>query len=227
MRPTLLLVLLLGGDVARAGSVPVSSVGVCPDDMVATGMGSCIDQYPWPNVAGEHPLLGVSGIPNPVDQKAGRVMDARALCAGVGKRVCNIDEWEVACKGPGGTRYPWGDKRPKFTPGKDAGTLPCNADKKYRGPDEAKIARRDAAEFARLDQSEPMGSRPCESGSGARDMIGAVEQWVKCPGRSPYGWCLVGRFWADLRTCSFAVTTHSPRFFYYETGARCCLDLTE
>ena len=34
--------------------------------------------------------------------------DATRMCEAKGKRLCAEAEWEKACKGPSGTRYPYG-----------------------------------------------------------------------------------------------------------------------
>lgn len=213
--------LLLRGEPATTGGA------LCPKGMVPVPHHPtvCIDQFEWPNRPGRRPLLGVSGVPEPQDRAAGRVMDAEALCASIGKRVCHAGEWVDACRGTGGAPYPWGAKVPRYTPGQGGGV--CNYDKRFLAPDEYLVHRRDPAEMKRLDQSEPAGSRPeCRSASGAYDMTGNAEEWVRCAwGRE--GWCLAGRFWAEPRACTAMVPNHSPRWHYYAVGHRCCLDLEE
>ena len=221
-------------DLSRGSvDVPWSSQALsslsCPSDMVPV-MGhsaTCIDVYEWPNRKGVKPLLGATGVQTEYDQKANQTFDAETLCARVGKRVCTRSEWTAACVGEGGTRYPWGKKLPKYTPGKDANKVPCNIGKRYMGFSEKKIARRDKVEFERVDQSEPSGSREtCRSASGAYDMVGNVEEWVRCT-EAKSGWCLMGRYWADPRDCYHVIDTHHPKWHYYETGFRCCKDLEE
>jgi len=206
---------LCSGTAATEGSV-------CPPGMVFAVSGVCIDQYEWPNRAGKNPLLGASGVPEPQDVAAGRVMDAEHLCASVGKRVCTAREWTAACRGPEGAPYPWGSKVPRYTPGRGGGV--CNYDKLYRAADEYLVHKRDPVEMRYLDQSEPAGSRPeCRSASGAYDMMGNAEEWVRCSwGRD--GWCLAGRFWAEPRACTAMVPNHSPRWHYVTTSFRCCFD---
>ena len=62
-----------------------------------TTEGYCIDQYEFPNKAGDPPLVNV-----PLAQ-------AEISCAKAGKRLCTESEWERACKGPENTRFPYGD----------------------------------------------------------------------------------------------------------------------
>ena len=48
---------------------------------------SCIDQYEFPNVPCEYPLVWVSAY------------EASELCVALGKRLCDAHEWEGACSG--------------------------------------------------------------------------------------------------------------------------------
>ncbi|HEX8436195.1 MAG TPA: SUMF1/EgtB/PvdO family nonheme iron enzyme [Archangium sp.] len=56
----------------------------------------CIDEFEFPNQAGQLPLVNVSW------------HEARAHCDKLGKRLCSEQEWEKACKGPGNMRFPYG-----------------------------------------------------------------------------------------------------------------------
>ena len=185
-------------------SVPllVGSTRQCPEDMVPLRGGGCIDRYEWPNRRGELPHLALSGLP--VGNEHG--FDAKGLCESVGKHVCTANEWVSACL---------------------AAAPPaslCNTSKPWIRPDERKIAERDADELARLDQRVPSGSMGgCVSQGGVYDLIGNVEEWVQCPGEGVQDWCLAGRFWSEYRGCTQLVKNHSPRWWYYETGTRCCL----
>lgn len=188
----------------------------CPDDMVVARPGVCIDRYEYPNVPGQKPRLAMSGM----SEEIGPVYDAETLCGVQGKRTCTRKEWMAACRGPEGSNLPYGGKKPQ--PGK------CNTDKQWRDVNASKVARRDAKELARLDQSAPAGSfADCESPSGAYDMVGNAEEWVRCDA-GVEGWCLVGGYWADARSsCSYVITKHAPGWHYYEIGTRCCKDMEE
>lgn len=192
----------------------------CPSDMVVARPGVCIDRYEWPNKKGERPLLAQSA----VQEHDGPITNAEDRCAYHGKRTCTRRDWVAACQGPDGFKYPYGQKY-------KAGA--CNTDKQWRDVNATKVMKRDAKELARLDQSEASGSmEECVSPSGAADMIGNAEEWVRCDaGQEDYRglgvrWCLVGGYWADPRsTCSYVITKHVPEWHYYETGFRCCLDM--
>lgn len=196
----------------------------CPDDMVwVEKTGTCLDRYEWPNKKGVHPATAMSGTPSPFDQQKGVVMDAEALCASVGKRPCRYEEWVPACEGPDGSKYPFGSKLPTFT---NAASTPCNYAQWFIVPDAEKVFERDPKELARLDQSDPSGTRGCVSASGAEDMMGNVEEWIQCPpSLSPNGWCLAGRYWSGPEPCSKVIVSHDPGWHYYETGFRCCRNL--
>ncbi len=56
-----------------------------------------IDRYEFPNQEGEMPMTGVDAA------------TAASECKKAGKRLCTEDEWERACKGASGTRFPYGD----------------------------------------------------------------------------------------------------------------------
>jgi len=197
----------------------------CPRLMVPAVPGVCIDQFEFPNRPGMKPKLGLSGIVEDYDRDKKEILDAERLCRSVGKRVCTAHEWMSACEGTGHAKYPFGNKLPKYDLGKNNGL--CNYDKFYMGVDEYLVFKRDPGHMRDLDQSEPAGNRKtCRSWSGAFDMVGNAEEWVRCKhGRE--GWCLASRFWAEPRSCKALVASHSPRWHYYNTGTRCCLDVKE
>lgn len=209
----------------------------CPKDMVLVSRTqTCIDRYEWPNKAGARPQVGFTAIPSIFDKKAGRVMDTRALCKSVGKRMCRLEEWTAGCRGPKGSDYPFGSKLPRKKPKPE--DAECNYAQHFKEPDEAKVFKRDPAEMERLYQADRSGIRKtCVSASGAADMMGNVEEWVECPtwtsksGTSCVGkddekrcYCLMGRYWSSPEPCYKIIAGHAPTYHDYETGFRCCLD---
>lgn len=181
--------------------------------MVHARKNVCIDAYEWPNMPGERPLLSASGEPEAI----GNPIDAEMLCLSVGKRPCTRTEWMSACRGPGGSMYPYGNI---YDPNA------CNTGARWKEVNAEKVAKRNKRELTKLDQSSPAGSFDrCVSPAGAYDMVGNAEEWVHCDS-GEYGWCLVGGFWATKNaTCSYVVITHSPKWHYYQTSFRCCRDL--
>ena len=58
----------------------------------------CIDYYEAPNSRGKTPSTKVS------------FKSAEKSCKSRGKRLCSEEEWEKACKGPSGSRFPYGNQ---------------------------------------------------------------------------------------------------------------------
>jgi hypothetical protein len=66
----------------------------------------CIDQFEFPDVACEYPVVHVSA------------REAADICAAAGKRICDAHEWEGACAGAlhrPEVEYAFGDERPRAT----------------------------------------------------------------------------------------------------------------
>lgn len=66
----------------------------------------CIDQFEFPNVACEYPVVHATA------------REAALLCEALGKRLCDAHEWEGACAGalhPAADEYAWGHARPVMT----------------------------------------------------------------------------------------------------------------
>lgn len=62
----------------------------------------CIDQYEFPNIACEYPVVYA------------KANEAAALCEALGKRICDAHEWEGACAGAllePDQEYHWGERR--------------------------------------------------------------------------------------------------------------------
>lgn len=186
----------------------------CPPDMAVVGA-YCIDRYEAPNIAGEKPLVMESAT------------SAEAWCAGVGKRLCTEDEWDIACEGPNGYVYPYGDTYEASR---------CNDDKTWKAPNESILATWPSAaaqaEVDKLYQGSPSGDYPgCVSGYGVYDMTGNIEEWVvrTKPHVNSYPHVLKGCYWSGCYggskpKCSSTNPAHADGFRYYETGFRCCKD---
>ncbi len=86
-----------GGGLPDAGMDAFSPV---PDSAGAATV--CIDQFEFPNIACEYPVVYA------------RASEADRLCKAVGKRLCDAHEWEGACAGslrPVEAEYAFGDRR--------------------------------------------------------------------------------------------------------------------
>ncbi len=167
----------------------------------------CMDRFEWPNQEGAKPVVMKTWY------------EARAACAGAGKRLCSDSEWTLACEGSEMSAYPYGNSR-------DA--TACNIDKPHPDPDERAIANpftRDA-EVARLDQRAASGEyAKCVSSYGVHDMTGNVDEWVVNESGKPYQSGLKGGYWGPVRTRCWPMTTaHFEQFVFYQIGFRCCAD---
>ena len=98
----------------------------------------CVDIYEYPNQRGREPVTGYTWA------------RAKKACESVGKRLCSEEEWERACKGPGGVKFPFGNA---YDPGL------CNVGEGGRPAP--------SGEFNR-----------CRSGYGIADMAGNVAEWT-------------------------------------------------
>ena len=214
-----------------------AGVAPCPEDMVQMSENTCMDRYEAPNREGALPLVMYS------------FDEAASWCAYRGKRLCYDDEWTLACAGPGGNSYPYGDQY-------QAGV--CNDDKQWRTYnqdllnlwpwsldtdtvesldqllDRVRAVSSDAAQAAdhveSLYQADPSGSHAgCVGGAGVFDLEGNVEEWTRRRdgGEDQFHGNLKGRYWAEPRTCQSNVTVHGDAFRFYEIGFRCCRDVTQ
>ena len=68
--------------------------------------GVCIDQYEFPGIPCEYPVVHVTA------------REAALLCQALGKRLCDAHEWEGSCAGelrPPDREYAWGNSRAEMT----------------------------------------------------------------------------------------------------------------
>jgi len=172
----------------------------------------CIDRFEYPNELGRWPLVAVTWD------------DAQELCSKEGKRLCTEEEWTLACEGPERKPYPFGYTRDRTA---------CNFDKPYIMPDNFAFddPHTRAAEIARVNQSEPSGSRArCVSDYGVYDLTGNVDEWVFNGHGSPQGpefrSGLKGGYWGPVRNrCRPMTTDHNQWHRGYQIGLRCCSDV--
>ncbi len=185
------------------------------DDLLCEGRPSslhfCIDRFEYPNLPGVRPVVMAS------------YDEARRACRQEGKRLCEAEEWTLACEGKDTWPYPYGLERDPSA---------CNIDRPVREPDRQALSRprQVAIEVERLDQRASSGSMPrCVSPFGVHDMTGNVEEWVhnrEGQRRSPpYSSGLKGGYWGPVRArCRPMSTSHNAAFRSYRVGLRCCAD---
>ncbi len=161
----------------------------CPPDMEFVKAGEtrfCIDHYEWPNKKNALPLSFIS-LYNAVDS-----------CVSAGKRLCTTDEWVLACTGPYGWKYAYGNTyEPRACVSHDT-------------------------------TARPSGSKPeCRGYFEVFDMDGNLAEWTNTRSdRNPQFYNVKGGFWEsgphtgcfDVRYSYYPQNRHNP------VGFRCCKD---
>jgi formylglycine-generating enzyme required for sulfatase activity len=163
--------------------------GKCAEGMEhvsVSGTSFCVDRYEWPNRKGTRPATFVS------------LYQAMDSCFSKGKRLCSRDEWKVACAGPYGWQYAYGDQfEPRACVTSDTATWKS-------------------------------GSRPeCRGYFGVFDMSGNAMEWTSTRSSANNRFYdVMGGFWEsgsqsrcyDVRYSYFPQNRHNP------VGFRCCSD---
>jgi hypothetical protein len=171
----------------------------------------CMDRYEYPNQRGVRPAVLAS------------YRQAADACLVEGKRLCEAEEWAMACEGPGTWPYPTGLVR-------DAAA--CNLDQPERSPDARALAdaRQVSIEMERLDGREPAGGKPaCVSRWGLYDLGGNAQEWVTNRRGQRRGAertsALAGGSWGrEPATCRTLDPSHGEQFRSPNVGFRCCAD---
>ncbi len=230
---------LLAGLGAR--SAEAERTGACPDGMVAIDDRSCIDRYEasLEQLDEEGRVLGAHPPNQPVAGRRVRAtnerlgapqayvtqLEAKAACEAAGKRLCTDREWVAACKGPLGTRYPYGERRREGACN-DRGTEPLAA----LGARAEAIstwsfdAMNDPRLYRVAGSIAPSGRFDrCQSELGAHDLVGNLHEWTADPEGT-----LRGGYFLDTTTlgegCDYVAVGHDAHYRDYSTGFRCCAD---
>jgi formylglycine-generating enzyme required for sulfatase activity len=164
-----------------------------------------MDRYEYPNVAGMLPATVVT------------FAQARAACEAEDKRLCSEAEWAVACGGPTGLAFSYGDELDV-----DA----CNVGHPLpKMPVDALWEARDvSAAVSRVDARRRAGDGGhCVGALGVHDLVGNVEEWVTSDGG--YHGALRGGAYSDpAPTCRTVRQLRDPSYRSVATGFRCCRD---
>ena len=205
----------------------------CPSNMSLVGA-TCVDKYeaslieiaddggerafsPYTAPNG-HRVRAVSRA-DVVPQAHISMVEAKRACSGSGKRLCRAEEWKAACKGPEATRYPYGNSRVAGACVDTNRTSPMAT--LHQGEHTAKTLN-DPLANQQDNTVEPTGaSASCTNGYGVHDMVGNVHEWTD-------DGSFRGGYYLDTRLngegCEYRTTAHSPVYYDYSTGFRCCAD---
>jgi formylglycine-generating enzyme required for sulfatase activity len=171
--------------------------------------------------------------------------EAAEACAHAGKRLCKAREWQLACKGRAGLKYPYGSHE---VPGR------CNTGKPHLPAQLFGTAFKgytpNHLNDPRLNQQPGFLAKSgeftgCVNDYGLFDMVGNLHEWVaddvnsalpkkiaipygaQRMGHRGYGVFMGGYFSSHRehgRGCEYVTTHHAPGYHDYSTGFRCCAD---
>jgi sulfatase modifying factor 1 len=176
-------------------------------------------------------------------------LEAKDACQNAGKRLCSLEEWTTACRGPEDTTYPYGEE---FDRGK------CNMGHKHilaeihgKDPMVWTYDHFNDPELIKQGSLSPAGLfDQCTNGYGAFDMVGNLHEWVgdrverSLPTKVPLpkkiertvrrkhgNGIFMGGFFSTFHQhgsgCEFITIAHEPKYHDYSTGFRCCRDKAE
>lgn len=150
---------------------------------------------------------------------------ARRACKNAKKRLCTREEWTTACRSEKNTKFPYGDsfERQRCNVWRyvhPAFELHENSSIGHRDPRLNLLVNEDVDPLLR-----PTGAtKGCASHWGTDaiyDMVGNLDEWVE-----DESGVFLGGFYSRSTTqgCEAQVTNHSPIYYDYSTGFRCCRD---
>lgn len=229
-----------GGPPRVPESAPTAAAaeeGACPPEMAHVDA-FCIDKWedglvdengqphsPYAAIDGKGGVRAVSraGV---VPQGYVSADDARAACAEAGKRLCAEKEWVRACKGPNGTKYPYGDARRAGVCNGESTISPLSfMPPSQQFPDMINMNN------PKLNQLPNTVAKTgqyagCTNGFGVFDMVGNLHEWTE---PDPiWGSQFLGGYFRDTlengEGCAYKTTAHQHWYHDYSTGFRCCKD---
>lgn len=173
----------------------------------------CVDVLEYPNIAGVRPAVWVG------------FNDAKRACAAEGKRLCAVEEWELACEGSSMWPFPYGLTR-RSEACNDLTVQPNERTKQLENP------WKRATLVVELDGRKPSGTmNECISPFGVKDMIGNVEEWVfHANGNEdskPFRTARKGGSFAAGKGRCRPIEASEPAWYRSnDLGFRCCSDPT-
>lgn len=216
----------------------------CPAEMSLVEGRVCVDKWegsivertakgerPWSPflpIDGHETSVRAVSMPGVIPQGYISGKQAQHACMASGKRLCQPNEWERACRGPEDTQFPYGNARRRGV---------CNDDIRPVHPVAEAGALlslapgslwRDGMNQPIINQLPdtllPTGARSeCTNGYGVYDMVGNLHEWVDDTDGT-----FRGGYYMDTTKngdgCSYATTAHAFDYHDYSTGFRCCMD---
>lgn len=217
----------------------------------------CIDRYEARLVAADgsvHPanrplasgvVYRAESVPGVLPQGYICRNDASAACQAAGKRLCRAREWQAACEGSAGYKYPYGRDEVKgrcnngkaHLPGLLYGPLVTHLGEQHLNDPRLNLVPGFLAKTGEYSD--------CTNENGVFDMVGNLHEWVmddvngalpkKIP--IPYGahrmgergnGVFMGGYFSSHREhgrgCEYVTTHHAPGYHDYSIGFRCCSD---
>jgi sulfatase modifying factor 1 len=236
----------------------------CPADMVLVGR-TCVDAFEayLVEVAADgtkkihpHTERPAKDAKYMAANEAGRFpqgyisrVESLAACKAADKRLCSKREWQSACRGKGGARWPYGHSGVREK---------CNTGKQHLLTLEfAKVGR--GLKYDEHFNSPILNAKPgwlaesgkydgCVSDKGIHDMVGNLHEWVSGTvdqdlvdamaledvvrsNEQPWvtgNGIFMGGFYSTTTEhgagCDFITIAHEPSYHDYSTGFRCCKD---
>jgi hypothetical protein len=216
----------------------------CPSEMVLIE-GFCVDRYEAYLVdigadAGELPhspydqvgdaSVRAKSAANVVPQGYISQLEAATACENAGKRLCEMAEFALACRGPdAGNYYPYGGET--HEPGD------CNEGK---GSEMPVLFGDNAADWTFEDFNDPRLNQidgglaktgaysKCVSPYGIYDCVGNLDEWGADPPDDAGHGRFRGGYYGDAEEnghgCLYVTSAHSVAYHDYSTGFRCCRD---
>jgi hypothetical protein len=211
----------------------------CPPDMENVGR-FCVDRYEASTVEvhadgstePHSPYLPVTGLRVRAVSRQGVVPQAYisrnqadGACREAGKRLCSDREWITACKGPKGTKFPYGNERKANACVDTDRTAPLL--KLFAGLGGKRYLSKPMNDPRLNQQSGTVATTgsfaQCTNGFHVYDMVGNVHEWTADPkGTFRGGYYLDTHINGD--GCDYRTVAHEASYHDYSTGFRCCAD---
>lgn len=227
------------GEGEDTGPAPVE--GPCPPDMVVVDDAFCVDAYEGAlEEQGEDGAWSAASPYETVGDRVVRAVPARGIvpqgyisgdeaadaCEAAGKRLCTSDEWLLACQGPDGSTWPYGDTydadacNDTYEGGHPVVDYFGTSDGVWDG-----TSMNDPGINQQANTVDAGGENTsCVSVWGAYDLHGNLHEWVDDPEGT-----FRGGFYADAEIngegCTYRTTAHTTTYHDYSTGFRCCAAL--